>query len=896
MRLLVTVGLLVGLLAGINQPTSAAEAYSDVDPQSGHAGDIETLKSLGVFQGTECSEGRFCPADPVSRWVMAVWMIRVLEGADPHPQENPGFGDVADTSWWKDHVNRLLELGVTRGCQIDPARYCPHQSVTRSQMASFLVRAFGFQWDGEAGFVDTGNSSHAGDINVLFGAGVTRGCAVNPVRFCPDDFVTRAQMASFLNRAQPAGGAGPETTEEPLGSTDNQAGGGSGGGGSGSGGGGGGSRGGSGGGGSLTPGPPPPPPWDPHAPPQNLVLMEGHQQLQVSWQHPAGHSAATTTYQVRYRDQMDSVWTQHPGTVSPVVITDLTNGRTYDVRVTPFASEGEGASATGVGTPRGFPGEPRDLQVERQGDGMALSWNPPSNDGGYPVTGYLVTYLREGDNEWQTHAVSTGSPTIVTSFVEGETYLVSVGAVNHHGVGKTSLLDVRLIVPTEPRNLGIAVGAAQDIGWGTGGKLIASWDEPAQGSPITEYHVQWRKTDGEDFDPTTRQITTEDTTHTLTDLDNRVEYQVRVLAANFYGTGTPTDSIPGTPLSAPAQLKNYILEHTTDVYGDHQPWIENTLDNMAAVNAPLVLWKDMEAAGLAPYSCSGHLRPFRHCKSTEISIRRDFYRDRQVIVHELAHAYTLSTWSDSTAAVGMGWMFFHDLAGGVCPAYELYAATFEALTRENPYPYYWGACSITPNNPTEEAIDLIRAVGKGIYPDWFAEQYQGGDGVWDRIDMEAVWSDASTMSFWNGRIVTVYTFRSLFGGYCDPVIKASNDSPFGPPDVRNTVTNPWKDGGCVPDAVNNLTLAEADQGLEVSWETPDYGGGAAITQYIVRWKSGDQDYDSTRQFTLDATDLTDLRYTIPELVNDRTYTVSVSAVNRHYGEGASSEATGTPRD
>lgn len=53
-----------------------------------------------------------------------------------------------------------------------------------------------------AGFVDVDpDSVHAEAIDAVFAAGITRGCAGGPPRFCPDDPVTRAQMASFLARA-----------------------------------------------------------------------------------------------------------------------------------------------------------------------------------------------------------------------------------------------------------------------------------------------------------------------------------------------------------------------------------------------------------------------------------------------------------------------------------------------------------------------------------------------------------------------------------------------------------------------------------------------------------------------------------------------------------------------
>jgi hypothetical protein len=70
-------------------------------------------------------------------------------------------------------------------------------------MAAFLVRARGYTNDGGGDrFIDDNGLVFERDIDRLATAGVTKGC--NPPkndRFCPNDPVTRAQMAAFLHRA-----------------------------------------------------------------------------------------------------------------------------------------------------------------------------------------------------------------------------------------------------------------------------------------------------------------------------------------------------------------------------------------------------------------------------------------------------------------------------------------------------------------------------------------------------------------------------------------------------------------------------------------------------------------------------------------------------------------------
>ena len=185
--------------AGLATTAAAQGRYTDVD--SGHHGaNIEALEEAGVFDGTECGARKFCPDDPAKRWAVAVWIVRAIDGADPFPVKESRFVDVDDDEWWMPYVERLADLQITVGCTTKPLRFCPDQTVTRARMASFLVRAFRLQRAPSAGFTDTRGSVHRANIDALFAAGITAGCKTSPLRFCPDSPVSRAQMASLLNR------------------------------------------------------------------------------------------------------------------------------------------------------------------------------------------------------------------------------------------------------------------------------------------------------------------------------------------------------------------------------------------------------------------------------------------------------------------------------------------------------------------------------------------------------------------------------------------------------------------------------------------------------------------------------------------------------------------------
>ena len=182
------------------EPSEPADPDSFDDDRGTHEPSINRLAAMGVLEGTGCGERLFCPDEPLQRWVMAVWTVRVLDPGFEPSNAGTRFEDVDPGAWWAGYVERLAELEVTGGCASDPPRYCPERAVSRAQTASFLVRAFGLEPAEPAGFADT-EGTHETNIDALAAAGITKGCKSDPPRFCPDRAVSRAQMAAFLVRA-----------------------------------------------------------------------------------------------------------------------------------------------------------------------------------------------------------------------------------------------------------------------------------------------------------------------------------------------------------------------------------------------------------------------------------------------------------------------------------------------------------------------------------------------------------------------------------------------------------------------------------------------------------------------------------------------------------------------
>ena len=180
------------------------ESFPDVPTDNLFYKSIETLFHDGVTGG--CFGGGFCPAASVTRAQMAVFLLKSKFGAAhvPPPCTGAVFTDVPCTgSPFDPWIEELAALGVTDGCGGE--LYCPGDSVTREQMAVFLLKALaGSAYTPPActpQFEDVPCSSDfAPWINDLAARGVTGGCSATPALYCPTGASNRGQMAVFLTK------------------------------------------------------------------------------------------------------------------------------------------------------------------------------------------------------------------------------------------------------------------------------------------------------------------------------------------------------------------------------------------------------------------------------------------------------------------------------------------------------------------------------------------------------------------------------------------------------------------------------------------------------------------------------------------------------------------------
>ncbi len=291
------------------------------------------------------------------------------------------------------------------------------------------------------------------------------------------------------------------------------------------------------------------------AAPTNLTATAGDTTVSLSWTAPTNIGGSPITdYLVEYSDDAGDTWNVFDDDISTTptsTVTDLSNGQSYDFRVSTITSVGTSISSDVVdATPVTTPDAPTNLSATAGNTEVSLTWTTPVITGGSDITDYLVEHSTDGST-WTTFDddISTETSATVTDLSNGQSYSFRVSAINEVGTGTSSLVvdATPATTPEAPTNLVTVHGNTQ---------VTLSWTAPVitGGSPITDYLVEFNDGSGwETFADGTSPLTTA----TVTDLTNGQSYSFRVSAINEVGTGTSSlvvDATPATTPDAPTNL------------------------------------------------------------------------------------------------------------------------------------------------------------------------------------------------------------------------------------------------------------------------------------------------------------------------------------------------------
>ncbi len=195
------------------------------------------------------------------------------------------------------------------------------------------------------------------------------------------------------------------------------------------------------------------------------------------------------------------------------------------------------------------PGAPTSLTPTPSNTAVSLSWTAPADDGGSPLTDYVVQYKLASSGFYLTFAdgVSTSTSAIVTGLANGSSYNFRVAAKN--AIGNSTFSNIATATPATVPSVPQSLSATP-----ADSTVSVTWSAPAStgGSAITYYQFE-QSLDGSTWTDTG--VTADGSTfsHDFSGLTNGTLYYFHVLAHNAAGDGLYADAVSATPLSIPSK-------------------------------------------------------------------------------------------------------------------------------------------------------------------------------------------------------------------------------------------------------------------------------------------------------------------------------------------------------
>jgi hypothetical protein len=505
----------------------------------------------------------------------------------------------------------------------------------------------------------------------------------------------------------------------------------------------------------------------PDAPVVNSIAA-GDGSLTIAFTASNSGGSTVTAYQYQLVSAGD--WVTASSLTSPIVVSGLTNGTAYAVRLRAVNAVGAGAgSAAQSATPASVPGAPTIVGNTVAGSDLQLSaaFNPPASDGGSAITTY--EYSTDAGATWRARAAgTTASPLVIsalssngtTPLVNGTTYFVELRAVNGVGAGLASAVatGIAKTTPSTPTITGVTPGPSS----------LQVTFQPASngGAAITGY--QYRLGSGGSWISTG----TLGSTFLITGLTNGTAYAVSVRANNVQGNGAASDAVTGTPVTAPGQptIAGVVRADRT---------LTVAVTEASTGGSAITEWDYSTDGGTTWRSAA--------TSSSPLTIT------------------TLSSDGSTRIANGTSYPI------AVRAVNAAGAGVASAVTVVGP--------SATPNAPTVTLTPLNQAVQVA-----FTESSDGGSpisAIEYRLDA-GDWVDAGTLS-------SPFTIASLTNGTAYGVeVRADNAIGAGAASTPAAAT-PLT----VPDAPTAAAASSDTASAEVSWTAPDSDGGSAITGYVA---------------------------------------------------------------
>jgi hypothetical protein len=262
----------------------------------------------------------------------------------------------------------------------------------------------------------------------------------------------------------------------------------------------------------------------------------------INFTAPISNGGSTIT-NYKYSINNGSSWvTRSPvSTTSPLIISGLTTGTTYQILILAVNSIGDGLPSNMISaTPGSVPGAPTITSIVPSNQTATVNFTTGTT-GGLPITNY--EYSTDNGSSWNLRSpASTTSPIVITGLVNGTSYPIRIRAINSLGSGTQSnaISVTPATTPDAPTITGFSV---------TSSSVTVNFTAPISngGSAITNY--KYSIDNGSSW--VTRSPTSTTSPLIISGLTTGTTYQILILAVNSIGDGLPSNMISATPGSVP---------------------------------------------------------------------------------------------------------------------------------------------------------------------------------------------------------------------------------------------------------------------------------------------------------------------------------------------------------
>ncbi|KAH9498302.1 hypothetical protein Btru_006487 [Bulinus truncatus] len=527
----------------------------------------------------------------------------------------------------------------------------------------------------------------------------------------------------------------------------------------------------------------------------------------ITWKPPEKDGGLPIKkYSIERRDAKRQAWMK-VDSVKPTVhtyeVTGLMEGNNYVFRV--FAENAEGVSPPLESdvpiTCRRAPEKPGSPSGKLRAskilpDSVTLDWLPPLDDGGSPLTAYIIEAMDSKSNEWKTVAEVDPNATrqLVRNLTEGETYRFRICAQNAIGRSKPVETDSTITTcrPVEPPGAPRGPLKAETVGKDS---IKISWQPPLDdgGSPITHYIVDKLDIQRGGWVRAAR-IPANTTNCTVSGLVTDHDYNFRVYAENKIGAGEPLDMKASvkckSPYNVPSAPRDIIISDITDESA-HIEW--SAPEDTGGVELLGYLIEKKEA-GKQQWTRVGYTDP-----KTKSIKARNLLEGRP---------YTFRVLAENQEGLS------------------------EPLTLLKP---------ITPEKPIEspgapQNVECIRIDRDSVTLEWEKPRYDGGAQIKSYIvekreGKAASWVPAAETD----SSACKCTVKSLLEGYeYEFRVRAKNSAGLGEPAYLKASVIPSKplDKPSAPNGPLEIRDLNEDS-VVLTWDAPDTDGGSRVTNYII---------------------------------------------------------------